>query len=47
MSDIEDLEDLVDEMDVSKHPKDALPIDEEVDDDDSIQAPKKYKKAEC
>ena len=32
-------------MDVSKHPKDAIPIDEEVDDDDSIQAPKKYKKA--
>jgi len=50
MSDIEELVDLVeepkmDEMDISKHPKDALPIDEEVDDDDSIQAPKKYKKA--
>lgn len=44
MSDIEDLEDLVDEMDVSKHPKDALPIDEE-EDSDSIQAPKKYRKA--
>jgi len=50
MSDIEELEDLVeepkmDEMDISKHPKDAIPIDEE-EDDDNIQAiPKKYKKA--
>ena len=52
MSSIEELEDLIDEpqkdeMDVSKHPKDAIPIDEEVDDDDSIQAPKKYKKADA
>lgn len=43
MTDIEELVDLVedvDEMDVSKHP-----IDDE--DDDSIQAPKKYKKADA
>lgn len=45
MSDIEDLVDLeddlpIDEMDVSKHPKDE-------EDDDSIQAPKKYKKADA
>lgn len=46
MSDIEDLEDLVDEMDISQHPKDAIPIDEEEEDDDSIQAVKKYKKAD-
>ncbi len=51
MSNIEDLEDLVeepkmDEMDISKHPKNPLPIDEE-EDDDNIQAiPKKYKKAD-
>ena len=51
MSDIEDLEDLIDEpqnneMDISKHPKDAIPIDEE-EDSDSIQAPKKYKKVDA
>ena len=46
MSDIEELVDLedIDEMDVSQHPKEPIPIDEE---DDSIQAPKKYKKADA